>query len=270
MKTKISLSGEMETLLIPLYGRAESTRRGLCSDPYAIETVEKIEYDFNALKIPKKTRVLMALRSMIFDDLARDFLGNNPGATVQSLGSGLDARYARVQGYGVWVDLDFPEVAAQREELLPALSGHRNLASSVTDKAWLDQVPATGAKTLVICEGLTLYLQDEELRDHFKRITARFPDVCLAFDAYSLLTARRAGRIPGLKNTGATIRWGVDDPKSLEHGYGPIKHVNTLYMTDRRYTAALDPLYGLMFRAAAAFPAAREAHRVLVYTSTDQ
>ncbi len=58
MKEKIALHREMETLLIPLYGRAESTRQGLCSDPYAVETLDRIEYNFGALKIPKKMRVL--------------------------------------------------------------------------------------------------------------------------------------------------------------------------------------------------------------------
>jgi O-methyltransferase involved in polyketide biosynthesis len=265
MKTKITLRGEMETLLIPLYGRAESTREGLCSDPYAVETLEKIEYDFHALKVPKKTRVLMALRSRILDEVTRDFLVRNPGAVVLSLGSGLDARYARVRGYGRWYDLDFPEVAALREKLLPAIDEQTNLPSSVTDWAWLDQVPSSGAAALVIAEGLTMYLTDEEVCELFNRIIDKFPDACIAFDAYSGMTVQRAGRIPSLKKTGAAIRWGIDDPKELERACPALQYEKTLPLTDPRYTKALDPFYRLAFRVAAAFPAAREAHRVLVY-----
>lgn len=270
MKTKITLRREMETLLIPLYGRAESTREGLCSDPYAVEALEKIEYDFHALKVPKKLRVLMALRSRILDEIARDFLARNPGATVLSLGSGLDARYARVRGYGRWYDLDFPEVAALREKLLPAIDGQTNLPSSVTDWAWLDQVPASGARTLAIAEGLTMYLTDEEVCELFNRIADRFPDACIAFDAYSRMTVQRSGSIPGLKKTGATIRWGIDDPKELERACPACRYEQTFYLTDRQYARALDPFYRFAFRVAAAFPAAREAHRVLVYHAKRQ
>ena len=47
MKTK--LSGVEETLLIPLWARAEETKRpdGLIRDDFAVRLVEQIDYDFS-------------------------------------------------------------------------------------------------------------------------------------------------------------------------------------------------------------------------------
>jgi O-methyltransferase involved in polyketide biosynthesis len=266
MKEKITLRKEMETLLIPLCGRAEATRQGLIQDPYAVEALEGIEYDFAKLKIPKKTRVLMALRSGILDDFTRDYLTQNPGVTVLSLGSGLDARYARVRGYTMWYDLDFPEVVALREKLLPAIDRHENIPSSVTDWAWLDRVPSPSGKTLVIAEGLLMYLKAEEVYELFNRIADRFQSVCFAFDAYSQLTVRKSSGIASLKKTGATIRWGIDDPKDLERACKALHYERSYYLTDHRSTKDLDPFYRVAFRVASAFKTAREAHRVLVFT----
>jgi hypothetical protein len=47
---KVRLKEEMETLLIPLYGRAQMSRRGLFSDKQAEEAVRQIDYDFSRLR----------------------------------------------------------------------------------------------------------------------------------------------------------------------------------------------------------------------------
>ena len=114
MKEKITLKKEMETLLIPLYGRAQMSHQGLISDSYAGETLNLIDYDFSRLKIPKKLQVFMALRCAILDDFTKDFLSQHPNTLIISLGSGLDARYLRIGGYQKWIDLDFLQETSSR------------------------------------------------------------------------------------------------------------------------------------------------------------
>jgi O-methyltransferase involved in polyketide biosynthesis len=41
VSTRVRLEKEMETLLIPLYGRMRMTRAGVCDDPYAERTVAR-------------------------------------------------------------------------------------------------------------------------------------------------------------------------------------------------------------------------------------
>ena len=258
----------METLLITLYGRMRMTRRGVCDDPYAVRTVEAIDYDFSRLKVADKVQVLTAVRSRIFDDQARRWLTENPGGEVLSLGSGLDARHLRVTGYGRWTDLDYPEVIRLREALLPPAPDHGSIASSATDWAWLAAYQPAADRLLVVMEGLLMYLRPEDVYTLLNRLAGLCGQVTVVLDAYSTLTVRKAHLQPSLRRTGAVIRWGVDDPAEIEHRT-PLKHLETVYLTDERYAARLGRFYKAGFRLAAHFAAAREAHRVLVFRAED-
>jgi O-methyltransferase involved in polyketide biosynthesis len=131
-------------------------------------------------------------------------------------------------------------------------------------------VPAPAGGTLVLAEGLLMYLNGAEVYELFNRIAARFRVVSLAFDAYSWLTVRKSSRIASLRKTGAAIRWGVDDPVEIERACGALKYERSLYLTDSPCVGALGPFYKMAFRVASRFPAAREAHRVLVFSAGDK
>lgn len=51
---KIQLKNEMETLLIPLYGKAKMSKIGVFKDSFAEVAIDKLEYDYSKLKIQKK------------------------------------------------------------------------------------------------------------------------------------------------------------------------------------------------------------------------
>lgn len=53
---KIVLTGEKETLLIPLYGKAKEFEKNnpILIDRKAVEIVNQIDYNFSSLRIPKK------------------------------------------------------------------------------------------------------------------------------------------------------------------------------------------------------------------------
>ncbi len=65
---KIRLRNEMETLIIPLYGKAKMSKMGIFKDPYAEAAVGRIDYDYSKLKIQSKTQVMLAMRAAIIDD----------------------------------------------------------------------------------------------------------------------------------------------------------------------------------------------------------
>ena len=54
-KEKIKLKKEKETLLIPLYCKALENKKSqpIIEDRKAIEIIDKIDYDFDQLKVPK-------------------------------------------------------------------------------------------------------------------------------------------------------------------------------------------------------------------------
>ncbi len=267
---KIQLKNEMETLIIPLYGKAKMSQIGIFNDPYAEAMIEKIDYDYTKLKIQQKTQVMLAVRAAILDDFAKDFISKHPNCIVLHLGCGLDVRFMRLGlQVGMWYDLDFPEVIEIKKQLFSETEYYKYIASSVTDLGWINSIPVDEKDVLVIAEGLFMYLSKNELKALFIALKSKFSSLTIVFDAYSKLTARSAKNHPSLKKTGATIKWGVDEPQEIEGYTEGIKHLKTIYLTDKNITKILPKSYRTIFRLAGLFKSAREAHRVFVMKVED-
>lgn len=262
---KIQLRDEMETLLIPLYGRAQMSRRGLFCDRQAEEAVQQIDYDFSRLRIQEKTQVMLSVRGAMIDAFASDYLNANPGCTVVYLGCGLDARFQRMgEPDARWYDLDFPQVIEIKKQLYAETERYTMIPSSVTDWDWLEGINANDRPVLVIAEGLMMYLSETDVKTLFCKMRDAFSRATFIFDAYSCMTAKQAKNHPSLKKTGARIQWGVDGPETMEAFGKGISYVKTIYLTDESATGKLPKKYRTMFRLADKFRAAREAHRIFV------
>lgn len=84
------------------------------------------------------------------------------------------------------------------------------IGSSVTDPEWLDQVP-TGRPTLVIAEGLLMYLTEHQVRELLQRLTDRFHSGEMHFDTLSALAPLLSKLF-----TRGIIKWGIRDARELE------------------------------------------------------
>ena len=106
---KIKLSGVSETLLIPLWARAEETKRadGLIRDDFAVQLVEQIDYDFAKFSRAKHSQTGVAVRSYILDHETTAFIEQHPDAVCINLACGLDTRFYRVDNGKIdWYNLD--------------------------------------------------------------------------------------------------------------------------------------------------------------------
>ena len=262
---KIQLKNEMETLLIPLYGKAKMSEMGVFKDLYAEAAINKLDYDYSGLKIQNKTQIMLAMRAAIIDDFAKDFIGNNPNCLVLHLGCGLDARFMRL-GLPIekWYDLDFPEVIDIKKQLYRETDNYKYIPSSVTDHRWMDSIEVIKTKVLVIAEGLLMYLSEREIQVLLEALKSKFGSYTILFDAYSKLAAKSSKSHPSLKKTGATVKWGVDDPREVEAYTETATHLKTLYLTDKNIIERIPKSYRILFRFAGLFKSAREAHRVFV------
>ena len=111
---KIEITGVAETMLITVYARAVETlkKEPRIEDVYAVEMVKKLDYDFKQYKNAKMSLSGVVLRTMLFDEITKDFISRNPDAVIVNLGAGLDARFFRVDnGKIFWYDTDLPEQA---------------------------------------------------------------------------------------------------------------------------------------------------------------
>jgi methyltransferase (TIGR00027 family) len=204
------------TNLVTLYLRAYESRsnRPILADDVAAEAVDRIDYDFKRMRrtmLPASNQYLVALRAKQFDDWCADFLRRHPDAVVLHLGCGLDGRAFRLTPPSsvLWLDVDQPSVIGLRRRLYPDTEQYRMIGSSVTELQWLDQVP-TGRPTLVIAEGLLMYLREDEVRRLLQRLIDRFAGGEMHFDTTSAL----APLLSKVLTKGITT-WGIRDARKI-------------------------------------------------------
>ncbi|MCA9873236.1 MAG: class I SAM-dependent methyltransferase [Anaerolineales bacterium] len=267
-KETVLLTEAQETLLVPLYSKALESRRPrpIIQDEKAQEILERVDYDFARLEVPRKTAVTLCIRARKLDDYAREFLARAPQSVVLHLGCGLDSRCQRVDnGQVEWYDLDMPDVIDLRRKFYQETDSYHLIPSSVTELAWVDSIMPQGRPVLVIAEGLLMYLREADVQALVRRLLAAFPGSDMAFDAYSTLTAKNAQKHPSIKKTGASIHWGIDDATAVAQWGEGIQLVEEWYFTQSDALDALGWGYRLAFKLAGLFPAANKAHRLLYY-----
>jgi O-methyltransferase involved in polyketide biosynthesis len=217
-KVRVDLSGAPQTMLATLYAKAldADLERSILSDRHAKDVVERIDYDWSKTAITARLSPSVTTRSAHFDNWVRQFLAVHPEATVLHLGSGLDTRYFRIgPGPDVeWYEVDYPDVAELRGQLLPSPEHYHVIASSVTDAAWLQDIPAD-RPTLAIGEGLTMYLTHQDGVALLRRIVDRFPSGEMQFDAFSHFGIKSQWTNTVVRRSGATLRWGIDGPDDV-------------------------------------------------------
>lgn len=252
--TAIPDDGVTWTLLGTLYLRAWESRlpRPILGDHYAAETVDRIDYDWDALKRkvrPEGNQFLVGLRARQLDDWAAAFLAGHPDATVLQLGCGLDSRMLRLDPEGTrrWYDVDVPHVIELRRRIYPDRGDYRMVSASVTDDGWLRDVPA-GHPVLVIAEGLVPYLTETEARTLLRRLTDHFPSGELLFDGL----VRWAIRIS------KPLVWSPRDGAEIESWDLGLTCAETVPITTH-YRRIPSRAYRAIYRFMAAFPALRNS-----------
>ena len=176
MQYKIEKNTVQETLIIPLYSRklCSELYPNLYRDEMAVHLIDQIDYDFS--QVEKKSHGLMqrfgslevAMRQ---NDLAwevQNYLADHPDAAVVNLGCGLDSTgRACDNGSCKIYNLDFPDVIAVRNQLLPAGDREENIPCNLNDTA----------------SGVFYYFLTEQVRTLVQAMADSFPGGVLVFDA---------------------------------------------------------------------------------------
>lgn len=217
-KTSVDLTGAPETMLATLYAKAldAAASDSMLHDHHAAEIVAQIDYDWARTGIKPGNAPSVALRAKHFDTWARQFLAVHPDAVVVHLGCGLDSRFFRLApGPGVeWYDVDYPDVIALRERFYPQPERYHLVAASVTDPAWLAEVTAD-RPTLILGEGLTMYLTEADGVALLRRLVTRFQIGELQFDAFNRLGIRSQWTNTVVRRSGSTLHWAIDTPADI-------------------------------------------------------
>lgn len=191
MKYSIEKNTVQETLVIPVYARK------MCSELYprlfydetAFRLIEQVDYDFSVLE--KRSGSLMQRfgfleAAMRQNDLAwevRDYLHEHPNAAVVNLGCGLDDTGRSCDnGTCKIYNLDFPDVIAVRDTLLPAGEREENIPCDLNDTAWFSKIDASGG-AVFFAAGVFYYFLAPQVKALVLAMAEAFPNGRIVFDA---------------------------------------------------------------------------------------
>ena len=210
------MDGVNKTLYIPLYGKAYVSGRGLFLRDESAETIwQAAGFPLKGKARSKWLAYNMGIRAAVFDRWTEEKLAENPGAVVLHPGCGLDGRVLRVKHPGhLWFDMDFPEVIAERRRFFSETEENNMVAADVRQKDWLEVIPA-GGTAIVVMEGLSMYLQMDQLRQFLREIAAHFDRVHLLMDTYTTFAAKATKYKNPINTVGVTRVYGFDDPAEL-------------------------------------------------------
>ncbi|MBQ8825849.1 MAG: class I SAM-dependent methyltransferase [Oscillospiraceae bacterium] len=210
------MTNESMTLFIPLYGKAMMSREGFYNDKKAEEIYRNERSRFNGVDTSKKLAVYMTMRAMQYDSFADDFIAGNPFSAVVHLGCGLDSRCLRVKNKAaMWYDIDLEDVINLRRKFYPASDTYKMFISSAVDPLWLKRIKHSGEPVLVIAEGLSMYLEKDEIIGLLKAFAAEFPRTLFIFDAYSESAAKLSKFKNPVNAVDAKISFSIDSPEPL-------------------------------------------------------
>jgi O-methyltransferase involved in polyketide biosynthesis len=266
-KEKVHFTDVKWTMLVTLHERAmdSRTKGSVLRDHAAADALARIDMGARrwALRAGAGDRYTVVLRARQLDEWSAGFLRRHPDATVLQLGCGLDSRAFRLDlPSGVrWIDVDLPEVIDLRRRLFPERDGYRMLASSVTEHGWLDEVPAD-RPTLVIAEGLLMYLEPGDVARLLQRLTDRFAAGGgeLLFDGVAPWVVRVTNLMFG-PFAGFRMSWSIGDGREVERVNPRLRHVMTV-SPPTRHAEIPGQCFRALYRTICKIPKYRDALRL--------
>lgn len=229
----INLSSTASTLLITLYSRANLSRQNIIiKDEKAEEIIQLAGYNQKKLKLKKSHQIFLTIRAKLIDDYTQEFINKHNGnCTVIQVACGLDSRYLRINNPNVkWYDLDLYGTIELRKKFYKQTSNYKMIASNVCNFTWVDKLDPLDRKkpTLIIAEGLFMYLSKEDNIHVFSSLGKYFKNVDIVFDAFSPLVVKISKYIGTLKRTNAEFKFGFKNPKTILDMSDSLSYIKTL------------------------------------------
>lgn len=250
-----------KTLFIPLYGKASVSKMGIMiKDEMAEKIWQEEGFRIRGKMKSKWLAYNMAMRARIFDDWTEKMLKASHEAVVLHLGCGMDSRFMRVREQAkIWVDCDFPEVINVRRKYFHENERYRMLPFDLRQPEMVEKLPA-GEKVILILEGVSMYLTNQELHDFFAAIEKKYRDVHVLMDVYTMFAARASKHKNPINQVGVTTVYGMDSVDDVikgtrlklaaEHSLTPPNLVEELRPSERLFFSIMfnESLYRKIYR----------------------
>ncbi len=216
----VELGEVARTLLVPLWARAEESRRAapLVTDAKARSIVDALDFDFSVLRDARASQLGCCVRAQLVDRWVREFLDHHPEGTIIELGVGLNARFERLDnGRAHWIELDLPDVTALRARFFEAHPRRALVAGSITRRDVITGLSELApGPCMVVSEGVLVYLRDAEVRDLFARLRSALPGAWFVFDAMTAHVVKLQRAHDAMRHFDAQFAWELARPRDVE------------------------------------------------------
>ena len=231
---KVNISGVPETMLQTVYARSVHSKKTEHKfyDKKAVEIVAQLDYDFsNAEKDAAMSNGVIA-RTILLDRMVGDFINRNPNATIVNIACGLDTRFYRVDNGKIhWYNIDLPETIDLRRKFLDEDGRVSMISCSAMNEKWADKIENPKDKTLVIIEGLTMYLNENDVHQILSIIDRRFKNVEIIMETMNPFVVKHI-KEKSIKATKAKFTWGLKSGKDLKTIAPNFNWVKDISLTD--------------------------------------
>ncbi|MDO5725547.1 MAG: class I SAM-dependent methyltransferase [Tissierellia bacterium] len=222
-----------ETLLFPLVGRAKCyiDWPKVFEDKESLEILNQIGINPEDRELSKIGNLLYGIRHHINVKLAKDFIMEHPKAHVVNLGCGLDSIFKKIDNGKIkYYNLDFPDVIELRNNYFPITNREYNLAYSMLDYKWMDEINYKIEDGIIfLCAGVLYYLKVNEVKDMIKAMSERFPKGRLTFDNEPPKMIEKSNK--AIKKSGieqATLHFKIKNPYDIKNWSDYIENVMIL------------------------------------------
>ena len=234
-----------QTLYLTLCGRVLDNHLPdpILSDPMAGQLVTRLGYDCGRFHLSTSPIINIAHRAKKLDEIARRFIARHPDAVGLDLGAGLDNRVFRIDPPATadWYDVDYPEVIAARQRLLPRRAHAHGIGADLTDPDWLDAI-AGDRPAVIVADGLLAFLTQDDMIALLRRLVDHFPSGEIAFNGYTRFAIWAARHYHGTQSVADLIRSpGFDDPHQPERWNPRLHLVKEILLTREPEVAQFPP-----------------------------
>lgn len=237
---KINIQGVPETMIQTLYARAKESQKPnhKIYDGKAIEIVSRLDYDFSHADKDLAMSGGVIARTILLDQMVKEYVQAHPNTTVINIACGLDMRFYRIDnGKLRWYNLDLPETIDVRKKFLDENGRASTIAKSAMDESWAKDVESPKADTLVIIEGLTMYLTEQDVKKILSIILNNFSDVTVFAEIMSPFMVKHI-KEKSIEASKAKFTWGARSGAELERLAPAFRYVN-----DRSLVEGMEKIY---------------------------
>jgi len=216
-QVKSRIGGVSETMLQTLYARASESKKEnpLFHDPKAEEIVASLNYDFSLASQDFAMSKGVIARTILLDQMVKAFIREHENTCIINIASGMDTRFYRLDnGKIIWYNIDLAEAIALRNDCFEACERVTNIACSAMDEKWRKAVHEDNRPVLVIIEGLTMYLTEQDVKKIFA-IISTLPKATIYVETMSRFAVKHV-KEKSVAQSGAKFTWGIKKGKDLE------------------------------------------------------